>query len=195
MRDPKQRKSKCFAWMDHQLAQSCRHTGASQVAHWSRIHLPVQEAQETWVRSDPWIGKILWRRKWQPTPVFLLGNPMDRGARRDTVHGVTKNQIQPSDWAGGHTDTSEVCFSPSWCLSSPLFSLHLLCPFSLPCLPFPRSQRRRDWDPGNPPLQDDGGCPRPAQFLSPSSTSAGSHPSQNASTPLPGSSSLETTPT
>ena len=22
---------------------------------------------------DPWIGKILWRRKWQPTPVFLPG--------------------------------------------------------------------------------------------------------------------------
>ena len=22
---------------------------------------------------DPWVGKILWRRKWQPTPVFLLG--------------------------------------------------------------------------------------------------------------------------
>ena len=21
---------------------------------------------------DPWVGKILWRRKWQPTPVFLL---------------------------------------------------------------------------------------------------------------------------
>ena len=21
-------------------------------------------------RSDPWIGKIPWRRKWQPTPVF-----------------------------------------------------------------------------------------------------------------------------
>ena len=21
---------------------------------------------------DPWIGKIRWRRKWQPTPVFLL---------------------------------------------------------------------------------------------------------------------------
>ena len=20
---------------------------------------------------DPWVGKILWRRKWQPTPVFL----------------------------------------------------------------------------------------------------------------------------
>ena len=21
--------------------------------------------------SDPWVGKIPWRRKWQPTPVFL----------------------------------------------------------------------------------------------------------------------------
>jgi len=24
-------------------------------------------------RFDPWVGKILWSRKWQPTPVFLLG--------------------------------------------------------------------------------------------------------------------------
>ena len=23
-------------------------------------------------RFDPWIRKIPWRRKWQPTPVFLL---------------------------------------------------------------------------------------------------------------------------
>jgi len=22
---------------------------------------------------DPWVGKIPWRREWQPTPVFLLG--------------------------------------------------------------------------------------------------------------------------
>ena len=22
---------------------------------------------------DPWVRKISWRRKWQPTPVFLLG--------------------------------------------------------------------------------------------------------------------------
>ena len=27
--------------------------------------------QET--RFDPWVGKIPWRRKWQPTPVFLPG--------------------------------------------------------------------------------------------------------------------------
>jgi len=27
--------------------------------------------QETWF--DPWLGKIPWRRAWQPTPVFLPG--------------------------------------------------------------------------------------------------------------------------
>ena len=29
--------------------------------------------------SHPWVRKITWRRKWQPTPVFLLRNPMDSG--------------------------------------------------------------------------------------------------------------------
>ena len=24
-------------------------------------------------RFDPWVGKIPWRRSWQPTPVFLSG--------------------------------------------------------------------------------------------------------------------------
>ena len=23
--------------------------------------------------GDPWVGKVPWRRKYQPTPVFLLG--------------------------------------------------------------------------------------------------------------------------
>ena len=33
-------------------------------------------------RFDPWIGKILWRRKWQPTPVFL---PEKSHAQRSLV--------------------------------------------------------------------------------------------------------------
>ena len=28
---------------------------------------------------DPWVGKMHWRRKWQPTPVFLSGK--SRGQR------------------------------------------------------------------------------------------------------------------
>ena len=31
-------------------------------------------------RFDPWVGKILWRRKWQPTPVLLAGK--SHGQRR-----------------------------------------------------------------------------------------------------------------
>ena len=53
---------------------------------------------------DPW--KIPWRRKWKPTPVFLLGNPMDRGAWRATVHGVAKRQTQLSVSMHIHTHTS-----------------------------------------------------------------------------------------
>ena len=26
-------------------------------------------------RFDPWVGKILWRRAWKPTSVFLPGEP------------------------------------------------------------------------------------------------------------------------
>ena len=33
---------------------------------------------KTWVQSLGW--EDLWRRKWQPTPVLCLENPMDRGA-------------------------------------------------------------------------------------------------------------------
>ena len=41
---------------------------------------------------DPWVGQIPWRRKWQPTPIFLLGNPTDRRAWQATVHAVTKSR-------------------------------------------------------------------------------------------------------
>ena len=38
--------------------------------------------QETCRRCgfDPWVGKILWRGKWQPTPVFLPGESHGQGS-------------------------------------------------------------------------------------------------------------------
>ena len=39
---------------------------------------------------NAWAAKIPWRRKRQPTPVPLLGNPMDRGAWWATVLGVVR---------------------------------------------------------------------------------------------------------
>ena len=63
-----------------------------------RIHLPMQES--TWVR------KVLWRRKWQSTPVFLPGKfHGQRSTWPATVHGVTKSQT----WLGMNTRTPNNC--------------------------------------------------------------------------------------
>ena len=43
----------------------------SPVAQWVKNLPAKQETQETQVQS--WVGKILWRRKWQLIPVFLSG--------------------------------------------------------------------------------------------------------------------------
>ena len=45
---------------------------------------------ETWVW--PWVGKISWKRKWLPTPVFLPGEFHGREAWWATVHRVMKGQ-------------------------------------------------------------------------------------------------------
>ena len=42
-------------------------------------------------RFGSWVGKIPWKREWQPTPVFLPENPMDGGAWQATVRRVTES--------------------------------------------------------------------------------------------------------
>ena len=51
---------------------------------------------------DPWVEKIPWRRKWQPTPVSLPGDFMDGLAWWAIVHWVTKNWTQLNNWAQIH---------------------------------------------------------------------------------------------
>ena len=51
---------------------------SSVVSQWLRIHCQYRRhGFDTWVDStcqcNPWVGKIPWRKKWQPTPVFLPG--------------------------------------------------------------------------------------------------------------------------
>jgi len=53
--------------------------GASQVALVVK-NLPANTRAAKTREFDLWIRKIPWRREWQPTPVFFLENPMDRGA-------------------------------------------------------------------------------------------------------------------
>ena len=54
--------------------------------------LLAKEIQET--QSDPWVGKIPWRRKWQPAPVVLPGE--SHGQRRllgDSPKGLKESDV------------------------------------------------------------------------------------------------------
>ena len=46
------------------------------------------------LRFDPWVGKIPWRRKWQPTPVFLPGKSHGR-----------RSLVDYSPWGCKESDT------------------------------------------------------------------------------------------
>ena len=51
-------------------------------------------------RLDPWVRKIQLRKgegNGNPLQYSCLGNPMDRGAWRATVHGVSKSQTRLGD--------------------------------------------------------------------------------------------------
>ena len=59
-------------------------------------------AGDTGLGFDPWVGKILWSRKWQPTPVFLPGKSHEQrslvgyspwGHKRVGHDLVTKQQL------------------------------------------------------------------------------------------------------
>ena len=66
--------------------------GASQVTQWQRICLSMQRHKRH--GFDPWVGKIPWSRKWQPTPVFLPGKFHGQMSLVGyIVHGVTKSQM------------------------------------------------------------------------------------------------------
>ena len=41
---------------------------------------------------DSWVEKISWRKKWQPTPVFLSGEFQGSKSLAATVHRITKRQ-------------------------------------------------------------------------------------------------------
>jgi len=61
-------------------------------------HLPanIGNLQETRVLSLGNRRKIPWRRKWQPTPVFLPGKFHGQRNLEVTIHGVVKSRTQLS---------------------------------------------------------------------------------------------------
>ena len=49
------------------------------------------------------VGKFPWRRKWQPTPLFCLGDPMDGGALWAAVHVCVQSQTRLSSYTAPTT--------------------------------------------------------------------------------------------
>ena len=63
-----------------------------------------------------------WRRKWQPTPVFLLGESQGREAWWAAVYGVAQSQI----WLKWLSSSSSRSFLIDPCIFSILFSRYLI---------------------------------------------------------------------
>ena len=53
---------------------------------------------------NPWVGKIPWRRKWQPTAVLLPWKSHERRSlvQATTIHGVAKSRARLSDFTFFH---------------------------------------------------------------------------------------------
>ena len=65
---------------------------------------PPANAGDTRCGFDPWVKEIPWRRKWQPTPVFLPG--VSHGQR--SLAGYSPWDCKESDtseWLSTHTQT------------------------------------------------------------------------------------------
>ena len=75
-------------------------SGKSGLPYW--LSGKESACQSSKSKLHPWVRKILWRRKWQPTPgILLLGEP--HGAWRTIAHGVAKNQTRHSNWIANNS--------------------------------------------------------------------------------------------
>ena len=98
----------------------------------------MQEMQEIHVRS--WVGKIPWRRKWQPTPVSLPGksrgqrslvgySPWDHRVGHDWAHthinifNIISQALRSATVLGSAANSCSTLYDPRDC-SSPGSSVH-----------------------------------------------------------------------
>ena len=82
---------------------------------WVKNLPAVQETQETWF--DPWVWQIPWRKKWQPTPVFLpvdspwieeLGRLQSMGSQR-VGHDWVTNTLKTGGFPGSASGKEPTC--------------------------------------------------------------------------------------
>ena len=87
-----------------------------------------------WATSLSLFTFMHWRRKWQPTPVFLPGEPQDGRAWWAAVYGVAQNRTRLKRRSSSSSSIYGRCFENyssiiSWWLISILNELRVLLPF------------------------------------------------------------------
>ena len=94
------------------LTHAYYYSWASLMAHWVK-NLPAMQER---LRFSSWVGKISWRRAWQPTPVFLFGESHgQRSLAGSPVHRFPRQEY----W-------SSLPFSPSGIIPTQGLNLCLL---------------------------------------------------------------------
>ena len=100
---PQERLSTCFLSVTMQSAMADYLNYASKYEHLDSRGLPKWlSGKEPTCQSrscgfDPWVRKIPWRRKWQPTQYSCLGNPVAEEPGGPQSMGLQKSWTQLSD--------------------------------------------------------------------------------------------------
>ena len=78
-----------------------------------------------WHRFSPWLGEIPWRTKWQPIPVLLPGNPMDRPQSMESQElNIATEQQQSNQNTGSCAPYSSGSYELCW---TSRCSMDILC--------------------------------------------------------------------
>ena len=94
-----------YSGLENPMDKGTQSMGLCRVGHDSDFHFPdgasgkelaCQCRGHKRLRFDPWVGKIPWRRAWQPTVVFLPGES----------HGP-RSLVGYSPWGHKELDTTE----------------------------------------------------------------------------------------
>ena len=91
-------------------SQRIRHDWVTEL-NWTEVAQIVKNLPATWETwVDPWVGKIPWRRAWQPTPVFLFGESRGHGE----LQSVGSQRVRHS-WSTKHSTAPVLRYWPRCC--------------------------------------------------------------------------------
>ena len=100
------------SWFTTHFCCDLRNKRASPVAQRLKCLPPMRETG-----FDPWVGKIPWRRKWQPTPVYLPGE--SHGRRSLVGYNPRGHKRVRHDWATSlqETKNTDFCYITASCFN------------------------------------------------------------------------------